>query len=207
MPVSLWSRANSCSCLFVGIVGSKPAEGHECSSNVFAVCCAVSGLCDLLISRSEESCRVCVCVWVWFRNLKRETAQGRIAIFAPHNPKILFKATHWSDHIHRSDEIWVPERKFHLRQGICVSFSLRYYTQPWFSSAFRIFTEWEISLKTGTLHEIYPYLSDIKISQYANFVWVSNAFSRCDIKSQIPFSRNLMRYNKRYIYIPRWHSG
>ena len=33
--------------------------GHDCSSCVFIVCCVGSGLCDELITRSEESCRVC----------------------------------------------------------------------------------------------------------------------------------------------------
>jgi hypothetical protein len=32
--------------------------------SVFVVCCVGSGLCDELIARSEESCRVCVCLIV-----------------------------------------------------------------------------------------------------------------------------------------------
>jgi hypothetical protein len=36
--------------------------GHACSSLVFVVCCVGSGLYDELITRSEESYRVCVCV-------------------------------------------------------------------------------------------------------------------------------------------------
>jgi hypothetical protein len=39
-------------------------RGHGCSSLVFAVCCVGSGLCDELITRSEESYRVCVCNYV-----------------------------------------------------------------------------------------------------------------------------------------------
>ena len=38
--------------------------GHGCSSLVFVVCCVGSGLCDGLITRSEESYRVCVCLIV-----------------------------------------------------------------------------------------------------------------------------------------------
>jgi hypothetical protein len=42
---------------------SRP--GHGCSSVVFVVCCVSSGLCDELITRSEESYRVwCVCLCV-----------------------------------------------------------------------------------------------------------------------------------------------
>jgi hypothetical protein len=35
---------------------------HRCLSLVFVVCCEVSDLCDELITHSEESNRVCVCV-------------------------------------------------------------------------------------------------------------------------------------------------
>ena len=38
--------------------------GRGYSSLVFVVCCAGSFLCDELITRSEESIRVCVCVCV-----------------------------------------------------------------------------------------------------------------------------------------------
>jgi hypothetical protein len=52
------SRANSCSRLIVGIVSSNPVEGHECSSNMFALCCAVSVPCDVLQRIPTE----CMCV-------------------------------------------------------------------------------------------------------------------------------------------------
>jgi hypothetical protein len=37
-------------------------RGHGCSSFVFVVCFVGSGLCDELITHSEESYQVCVCV-------------------------------------------------------------------------------------------------------------------------------------------------
>jgi hypothetical protein len=43
-----------------GVAGSNPAEGMDVSSLVFAVCCVGSGLCDELITRSEEFYRVCI---------------------------------------------------------------------------------------------------------------------------------------------------
>ena len=43
--------------------------GHEYSSLVFVVCRGGSCLCEGMISRSEESCRVCVCV-IWKSQLR-----------------------------------------------------------------------------------------------------------------------------------------
>jgi hypothetical protein len=60
--------------------GFKPRWGHGCSPLVFVVCCVGGVLCDHLITRSEEICRVYACVWlcvcvcvsncVLFRNFK-----------------------------------------------------------------------------------------------------------------------------------------
>ena len=44
------------SCFTTGIAGSNPAEDREL---VFVVRCVSSGHCDKLITRSEESYRVC----------------------------------------------------------------------------------------------------------------------------------------------------
>jgi hypothetical protein len=45
---------------------------------IFYVCCVGSGLCEGLITRSEESYRVCVCVYVCARASKQvwERFQG-----------------------------------------------------------------------------------------------------------------------------------
>jgi hypothetical protein len=55
-------------------VGLKPLDGwdrgfesccgHGCSSLVFVACCVGSGVCDELVSHSEECYRVCICVCV-----------------------------------------------------------------------------------------------------------------------------------------------
>jgi hypothetical protein len=51
-----------CGCLLAGIGGSNPAGAW------MSVCCdcllSVRGLCDGLITRPGDSCRVCVCVCV-----------------------------------------------------------------------------------------------------------------------------------------------
>jgi hypothetical protein len=47
-----------------GMAGSKSAEGKVFLSLVFVVRCVGIGLCDELITHSEESYTVCVCVCV-----------------------------------------------------------------------------------------------------------------------------------------------
>jgi hypothetical protein len=42
--------------------GFETLSGHGRSSLVFDVCCVGSGICDMLITRPEESYRLCVCV-------------------------------------------------------------------------------------------------------------------------------------------------
>jgi hypothetical protein len=44
--------------------GFETRGGHGCLSRVFVVCCVGSGLCDELITRPEESYRMCVCVYL-----------------------------------------------------------------------------------------------------------------------------------------------
>jgi hypothetical protein len=56
------------------------------------VYCVGSGLCDELITHSEESCWVCGCVrvsnCVWSRNLSNEAAQSRVGLL-PHKKNVL----------------------------------------------------------------------------------------------------------------------
>ena len=47
-----------------------------CSSLVFVVCCVSSGLCDRLVTRTEEPYRVHACVCVWSRNPQNETPRS-----------------------------------------------------------------------------------------------------------------------------------
>jgi len=58
-----------------GVAGSNSFEGiYVYSSLVFVVCCVGSGLCDELITRSEEPYRLCVSKCVLYRNLKNEAS-------------------------------------------------------------------------------------------------------------------------------------
>jgi hypothetical protein len=47
--------------LISGIAGSNPSESMDVRLLFFVVCCVGSDLCDDIITRSEESYRVCVC--------------------------------------------------------------------------------------------------------------------------------------------------
>jgi hypothetical protein len=59
IPVVACPKGLDCGHSIAAIAGSIPAEGMDVSS---VVCCVGSGLCDELITRSEESYRVCVSV-------------------------------------------------------------------------------------------------------------------------------------------------
>ena len=54
-------KAQVCSRLVAGIVGSNPAEGTDVRLMCF-LCVVGSGLCDGLITRSEECYQVCVSI-------------------------------------------------------------------------------------------------------------------------------------------------
>jgi hypothetical protein len=54
----VWSR------LTAGIVDSNPAKGMDVHL-LCLLCCVDSGLCDEMITRSEDSVCVCVCVCVF----------------------------------------------------------------------------------------------------------------------------------------------
>jgi hypothetical protein len=64
-PMAARSKAWVCGRSLAGIVGSNTAECMEC--------CVLSdrGLCDRLITRPEESYRLC-CVWTWSWSLDNE---------------------------------------------------------------------------------------------------------------------------------------
>jgi hypothetical protein len=55
--------------------GFQSRQGHGCLCLVFVVCCVGSGLCDVPISSSEESYRICVCLIVCVL----ETSRGGLA--------------------------------------------------------------------------------------------------------------------------------
>ena len=56
------------------MAGSNTAEGMHVESVVFVVYCVGGGLCDELITRSEDSCRLCLSDCDWSRNLNSEVA-------------------------------------------------------------------------------------------------------------------------------------
>jgi hypothetical protein len=62
MPVAVRSKAYVCRRLLASTTGSNPADNIDVPSVVLVVFCVGNGLCDELITNSEESYRVCVCV-------------------------------------------------------------------------------------------------------------------------------------------------
>jgi hypothetical protein len=63
IPVAARCKVWVCSRSFVGIAGSNPAGDMDVSLwSLSGKCCVLSGrsLCDGLITRREDSCRVCV---------------------------------------------------------------------------------------------------------------------------------------------------
>jgi hypothetical protein len=45
-----------------GVAGSNPIDGMDGSSGGFVVCCVGSGICDGLITDSNDSLNGCLCV-------------------------------------------------------------------------------------------------------------------------------------------------
>jgi len=58
IPVVVQSKAWVCCRSFAGVTGSNPGDGIDFRSLVFVLFCVVNGLCDRLLTPSEESCRV-----------------------------------------------------------------------------------------------------------------------------------------------------
>ena len=63
------SNAQVCGSSTAGIAGSKPAEGMD-GRPFCMLCCVRNGLCDEILTRSEESYRVSVCVCLIVRDLE-----------------------------------------------------------------------------------------------------------------------------------------
>jgi hypothetical protein len=61
----MWYKALFSRLLIAVFAGSNPSENMDV--HVFVVCCAGSGLCDGLITCSEEYYCLCVCVCVCVR--------------------------------------------------------------------------------------------------------------------------------------------
>jgi len=59
IPLAVRCKAYVRTCSTAGIAGSEPADGMDI--RLFCLCCVGSGLCDEMITRSEESYMVCVC--------------------------------------------------------------------------------------------------------------------------------------------------
>jgi len=80
-----WSRGSaiySVSLMYLDS-GFETRWGHGCSSLVFMVPCACSGLSDELVTRSEESYRVCACVSnrVWPRNINNKATWAPVGLW------------------------------------------------------------------------------------------------------------------------------
>jgi len=58
---------------------------------VLVVCCGGSGLCDVLITRSEETYRVCASNFLRSRNLESEAAQTRDGLMHYRKKEFSFK--------------------------------------------------------------------------------------------------------------------
>jgi hypothetical protein len=76
VPVAVRSKSLVCSRLIPGIACSNPAESVDIHL-LFVVCRVESGLCNGLTTRSEESCRACVCVCVKLFSVYKYKLQKR----------------------------------------------------------------------------------------------------------------------------------
>jgi len=74
VPVAVRSKAQVCGSSPAEIVGSNTAGGHRCCEYWLL---SGRGLCDELITRTEESYRL-VRRWVWSRNLVNEEALAHL---------------------------------------------------------------------------------------------------------------------------------
>jgi hypothetical protein len=75
IPAAARSKAYVCGRLVAGIAGANPAEGMDvCLLYLYVVLsCVGRGLCDVLITRPEESYRVCLIVCAQEDSMQRRT--------------------------------------------------------------------------------------------------------------------------------------
>ena len=94
IPVGVRSKAWVCGRSIAGNAGSIRIPLRACIF-VCSVCCVGKGLCDEVITRSEESYWACVCVCncVWSRNLNNEAAWARVELLRHRKKKQNIKAS------------------------------------------------------------------------------------------------------------------
>jgi hypothetical protein len=82
IPMAVRTEAQVCGRSLAGITNVEFRWRCGCSSLNFVVYCLGRGLCNELISRLEESHRVCVCVCVcvWSRNHNNEAVYSQVAL-------------------------------------------------------------------------------------------------------------------------------
>jgi hypothetical protein len=85
IPVAAPAKAYVCGLLVAGIAGANPAEGMDvcllCLYSYVVLSCVGRGLCDVLITRPEESYRVCLIVCS--RSLNTEEDKAKIWAVVP----------------------------------------------------------------------------------------------------------------------------
>ena len=79
MPVAVRSKASVCSTWVTGIGGSNPAEGMDVRLLCF-LCVVGSSLCDELLTRPQDSYRLCMSNYMWSRGLNNEAAYAHFGL-------------------------------------------------------------------------------------------------------------------------------
>jgi hypothetical protein len=100
-------------CRYHGVRIPPPPEGMGVSLFMFTVCYVGSGLSDGLITRPEESFRLCVSNPVWYRNLKRGGLRQSWALALQQNKNSLLIITYWVTEMKRQKQIQRKKVKTH----------------------------------------------------------------------------------------------